>query len=340
MGLLANLKLRKKLLVALTPLIVMVVAAGLYSSIEAKRIDTWYSRLIDNDIKSVYKMDAARSLVMRYGLFLDRLIVATDPARRQSLNAQLEDSYTEYQARIAEAKRLYPAYSQPIAPAADRCEKAVADSRPARTAALANQNQKVAGIMHSTVAEEMEQARNQAMTIAADMEKAADKRSDDLTNLTHRSILITWLVLGLGIVGSFAVVSYFLQTDVVRELWTIRDSIQALAVGELDRPIPFVNRPNEIGEIGRSLHTLQGGARDRETQSWVKAEVAATGVRLQSAEDFGTFSSTLLSRDRKSTRLNSSHVAISYAVFCLKKKKKNKENTTTHCTKQTSAVQN
>src|SRR5437870_12990189 len=30
----------------------------------------------------------------------------------------------------------------------------------------------------------------------------------------------------------------------------------------------------------------------------------------------------LFSPDRKSTRLNSSHVAISYAVFCLKKKKK------------------
>src|SRR5207253_10947662 len=29
-----------------------------------------------------------------------------------------------------------------------------------------------------------------------------------------------------------------------------------------------------------------------------------------------------LAKDRKSTRLNSSHVAISYAVFCLKKKKK------------------
>src|SRR5438445_5299413 len=29
-------------------------------------------------------------------------------------------------------------------------------------------------------------------------------------------------------------------------------------------------------------------------------------------------------RDRKSTRLNSSHANISYAVFCLKKKKKNK----------------
>src|SRR5437870_10862273 len=31
-------------------------------------------------------------------------------------------------------------------------------------------------------------------------------------------------------------------------------------------------------------------------------------------------------RDRKSTRLNSSHVAISYAVFCLKKKKKKTNN--------------
>src|SRR5256885_13277396 len=29
-----------------------------------------------------------------------------------------------------------------------------------------------------------------------------------------------------------------------------------------------------------------------------------------------------LARDRKSTRLNSSHLVISYAVFCLKKKKK------------------
>src|SRR5437762_11224682 len=32
-------------------------------------------------------------------------------------------------------------------------------------------------------------------------------------------------------------------------------------------------------------------------------------------------------RDRKSTRLNSSHRCISYAVFCLKKKKKKKINT-------------
>src|SRR5690349_22525771 len=41
--------------------------------------------------------------------------------------------------------------------------------------------------------------------------------------------------------------------------------------------------------------------------------------------------------DRKSTRLNSSHVEISYAVFCLKKKKKKKnytQQTATHNTRR------
>src|SRR5256885_4712385 len=34
------------------------------------------------------------------------------------------------------------------------------------------------------------------------------------------------------------------------------------------------------------------------------------------------FESTASDQDRKSTRLNSSHLVISYAVFCLKKKKR------------------
>src|SRR2546422_7715020 len=53
----------------------------------------------------------------------------------------------------------------------------------------------------------------------------------------------------------------------------------------------------------RMMHTL------RKNLCWIFA--LAAFVYLQIA----------LSRDRKSTRLNSSHGYISYAVFCLKKKK-------------------
>src|SRR5690606_41994120 len=44
-------------------------------------------------------------------------------------------------------------------------------------------------------------------------------------------------------------------------------------------------------------------------------------------DDRGHRSGPQAGEDRKSTRLNSSHVKISYAVFCLKKKKKKKIHT-------------
>src|SRR5439155_24900507 len=43
------------------------------------------------------------------------------------------------------------------------------------------------------------------------------------------------------------------------------------------------------------------------------------GTRMRNVS-LGFTEPYFLDRDRKSTRLNSSHVAISYAVFCLKKK--------------------
>src|SRR2546427_4819218 len=46
---------------------------------------------------------------------------------------------------------------------------------------------------------------------------------------------------------------------------------------------------------------------------------------LEIAEDVLDQDHRNFQRDRKSTRLNSSHSQISYAVFCLKKKKKKKD---------------
>src|SRR5438045_4690018 len=45
-------------------------------------------------------------------------------------------------------------------------------------------------------------------------------------------------------------------------------------------------------------------------------------ARSSSVRFAAVVDATCVTRDRKSTRLNSSHLGISYAVFCLKKKKK------------------
>jgi len=296
MGLLANFKLRRKLLIAMAPLALMSIFAGLYSSIQSKRIDTWYSQLIENEVKAVHHIDQARALNRRFSLYLYRLIVETDPDRRQVIDAQLDNAYSEYKVQIADAMRLAPVRTAEITVAATDFDKAVLDSRPVRAAVLANNNERAAALMRSSVDPELQLTHEQIIKIADELQRAVDQRSDELTAKTHRSILVTWLVIALGLLVTFVVVSYVLFVDVVRELYSLRDSIQSLASGKLDRPIPFLNRPNEIGEISRSLHTLQDGAKDRETQSWVKAEVAATGVRLQTAENFSTFAASLLSR--------------------------------------------
>src|SRR5690349_23479590 len=79
--------------------------------------------------------------------------------------------------------------------------------------------------------------------------------------------------------------------------------------------IPASGDRAELPDRGGMGNT--GGRRARRavgTRDWRRpASVGAPRVReLPAAQHVGT--------DRKSTRLNSSHVEISYAVFCLKKK--------------------
>src|SRR5258705_6585157 len=61
--------------------------------------------------------------------------------------------------------------------------------------------------------------------------------------------------------------------------------------------------------------------------------VTAVHIAFQIMVAIGTWLAFLaLWADRKSTRLNSSHLGISYAVFCLKKKKKIASHDTSMCT--------
>src|SRR5690606_10033241 len=56
---------------------------------------------------------------------------------------------------------------------------------------------------------------------------------------------------------------------------------------------------------------------------------APRGTHSESTSSPGGLAAPSPSKDRKSTRLNSSHVKISYAVFCLKKKKEKPVDTRT-----------
>src|SRR2546426_5777274 len=81
-----------------------------------------------------------------------------------------------------------------------------------------------------------------------------------------------------------------------------------------------------LAEVGRVRDRADGspcagrercGTRDA-ARPWPRADVGRTRGRARAR--------TGAPEDRKSTRLNSSHLVISYAVFCLKKKKNKRKN--------------
>src|SRR5947207_6935794 len=76
-------------------------------------------------------------------------------------------------------------------------------------------------------------------------------------------------------------------------------------------------RPRRLDDVPPVRARLTSDGRDSVRHLRGRAEHAEGGVRCPLSGK---------PRDRKSTRLNSSHTVISYAVFCLKKKKKTKKN--------------
>src|SRR2546422_6331092 len=80
----------------------------------------------------------------------------------------------------------------------------------------------------------------------------------------------------------------------------------------------------------RHSRRLRGPAEVRVGPLWCRPLRKTSFQRLSAGESAIPHLSQLCERDRKSTRLNSSHGYISYAVFCLKKKKKYSSLASTH----------
>src|SRR5438132_3751808 len=110
---------------------------------------------------------------------------------------------------------------------------------------------------------------------------------------------------------------------------TTRSTETAAALGELACALRRVAEGSSLEDVLRSIAdaTLVAAAADVVIVRILDDEGASLEARAVSASSTSVAAELQGSRtapgagDRKSTRLNSSHTVISYAVFCLKKKK-------------------
>jgi hypothetical protein len=123
MSLLANLKIRTKVLIALLPLTIMVIIAALYSSDRMSTIDARYSGLLDKDVKALQNLTLAQAYNNRFGLFLYKEVAELDPDRMRVIDGDLDQTVTDFHATLDEAERESPDLTSEINAAASLIRK-------------------------------------------------------------------------------------------------------------------------------------------------------------------------------------------------------------------------
>ncbi|MBV8833124.1 MAG: response regulator, partial [Acidobacteriaceae bacterium] len=280
-----------------------VIAVALYASIEMRKIDSWYSDLIDHDVQGIENLTVAMALNDRFGQLLYKQIAETDVDRMRVIDANLDLTASEFHAALERARRDTPGRGESINEASALFDKMFSDSRPIRAATQLQQNEKAMRLMREVSDPELAQTRQALVDLSKRVQTSVDRKSDQLTAQTRRLIGITWVGILSGLLACFAIALSIVQVEVVGVISSFRDRILEVAQGHFDRPIGNLTRPNEIGEMSRALQKLQSAARELDMQAWVKAEVATMTPGLQSAETFDEFAATLLTRISKNVDL-------------------------------------
>jgi PAS domain S-box-containing protein len=307
---LANLKIRNKLLIALVPLGAMVLVGVIHSTYEMFRADNSYTRIIDENVKALRSVVIARGLCHKYNLVLYREIAEPDLEAKRQTDAELDQIADQFHSYVEEAIRRNPDRATAIRNIAAQFDRGASRAREVRAAAFKGDNKSALSVMESQVDPRLDGARQAMEDMLEATNESIDRESDGLTVKMHRAVLLSWLVALLGLTGTAAFAVYIVQSEVVNLLQRFRGHILDVAEERCDRPIPYQNRTDEIGQMSRALETLRNVANERQIQSWVKAEIATTTEWLQSSEDFTTFSANLLSRISES-------VELLYGVFYL-----------------------
>ena len=317
MGLFSNLRLRRKLLIALFPLVLMVLVAVLYSSIQIKKIDTAYSKLIRDDVNTLRSLTEARSLGNRYWLVLYQEISTSGKAGAHIQLKNLDDIASSYNAKLDESAAKSPELAPTIKSIRNLFAQSVVDADDVQDATRKGDSSQALQLMASKLDKDFSQQREALIALADATAQTIDRHSDELTSYTHQTITITWIIIIVGLVISFSFALYVIQTEVVDVVMSFRGRIMDVAENRLDKPIPDLERPNEIGEMNRALYALQHTARERELQRWLKSEVAATAERLQAAADERSFAQILLSRISES-------IGLAYGAFYILDRERNR----------------
>ncbi len=289
-----NLSIRTKVAMALLPMVVLVVLATLHASVQMRRVERRYTELAAHQGQAQIALARANQRLYRFGMSLYRGASGGDEAGLRQAEADMEDAYREFHGFMNEAMAAVPDRAARIAKAHDQADEIMTGIRPLLARAAQGDRGALRDLQAPRHANRLETARALTTAQVDELKLEASGLRRDYARMTDRTVLVTWIVIALGLLGSSLATFLVARQEVVEVMLSLRRSILAMAEGRNEEPIDRLDQANETGEMARALAGLQRTAQDQEIQAWVKAQAGRLIERLQAARDFEAFTAELM----------------------------------------------
>lgn len=124
---------------------------------------------------------------------------------------------------------------------------------------------------------------------------AADKTTQMAAGLyqQERKLILLILIIAITLGSGFG---WIILMSIKRPLKVLSSSVDNLAQGDFNITIPYVDYPNEVGVIARSVKVLKGIYLKLESQRWVKTHTAEISMDLQKVDTYPELAKVVLNK--------------------------------------------
>lgn len=293
-------KLTTKLVLGFSAGILVALVIGLNSLISLSDMEAELERMYDADVQGIAHIKDANLDLIYMSRAMRQMLIAQDDLTRDAALAAIKRNREKLFEDLAEARRRM--YRPAVIERHDQLQRDLTTALVALEQAVAmierekSQTSAAAQFITSKEFSAAIAAADGGLNQLSDMTSAAANESllkaRDHTKQTQ-AMAIALLLVGVVLTGFLGL---WIGLSIQRPTDRIRGSIEALAKGDVNAPIPHTDYENELGVMARALAVLQGIYRQSSDQHWVKSHTSDLSAAIHSATDFRNLAQIAMSR--------------------------------------------
>ncbi|MDM0084295.1 response regulator [Variovorax sp. J31P179] len=286
------------LVVSLLPLAVAVFVVGAYGLYATRSTAERLDHVYHVDMQASMDAKEGQVQLVRLGRALRQLALAADRTGQQKALGLMTEAQTELDKTVADLRRRTPgreglerlqAFDRHYLLYRHQLDDLLVLVREGRFVELAEavQRDELLATADAAAAE----LEGVAALKQADAAQLATQASEHARRSTQTIVLLVLSTTLLGIVAAWLTIR-----SIRRPAARLRHHVESLTAGRFDAVVPYTGYDNDVGDLARTIDTLQAGAREIAWQSRVKTEVAELSTALQTAGDPAELGRRFLSR--------------------------------------------